>query len=173
MTTSVKCAVCGIESGHKFNGSTKAFDETFPGKIKPSTISYLIQRCPNCGYCNYRLSELIKGADEQVYFDEYKAQLTNEEFPELANSFFCAGLLHELAEEYDKAGWDCLHAAKICDDKENSKAAVYCRRRALSMCEEATDSGQKFGDDEDKKRLLLVDITRRAGHALSIVVLLV
>ena len=46
-------------------------------------------------------------------------QLTNEKFPELACTFLCAGLLHEIAEEYHKAGWDCLHAARVCDDKEN------------------------------------------------------
>ena len=116
----VKCAVCGKESDHSFNGSTKALGEldldTNPDKIELSALPYIVQRCPNCGYCSRELSELIKGADEQIDSDEYRAQLSNKKFPELANSFLCAGLLNEIAEEYDKAGWDCLHAAKGFDD---------------------------------------------------------
>ena len=129
MLKSVKCAVCGNDSYHKFNGSAKTFAGIFPDKIKSSSLPYLIQRCPNCGYCSHELSELMKGADEHIDSDEYRAQLTNEKFPELANIILCAGLLHECAEEYDKAGWDCLHAAEVCDDKEKIKAAVYSRRR--------------------------------------------
>ena len=163
MNTSVKCAVCGNESYHKFNGSTKTVNGTFPDKIKSSTLSYWVQRCPHCGYCSPDLSELINGADEQIASEEYQAQLTNKKFPKLANSFLCAGLLHECAEEFDKAGWDCLHAALFCDDKENNEAAVYCRKRAYSMFIEAMDSGQKFEDSPSKERVLLVDIARRAG----------
>ncbi len=98
----------------------------------PSTLPYLIQKCPNCGYCSPKLSELIDDAGKQINSDEYRDQLTNKEFPELANSFLCVGLLHEFAEEYDKAGWNCLHAALVCDDKENNEAAIYCRMRTLS-----------------------------------------
>ena len=164
MNTSVKCAVCGKDSYHnKFNGSTNTFAETFPDKIKSSTLPYLIQRCPSCGYCSPELSELIKGADEQLDSDEYRAQLINEKFPELANSFLCSWLLHEYMEEYGKAGWDCLYAARVCDDKENNKAAIYCRKRTYSMFVEAMDSGQKFMESPNKERLLLVDIARKAG----------
>lgn len=168
MNTSVKCAVCGKESDHKLNGSTKVFGESDLDKIEPSTLPYLIQRCPSCGYCSPDLSELIIRADEQLDSDEYRAQLTNEKFPELANSLLCAGLLHEYAEEYNMAGGDCLHAAGACDDKENDEAAKYCRKRALAMFEEATESGQKFMDDAGQERLLLTDIARRAGHVLLV-----
>ena len=167
MNTSVKCAVCGKESDHRLVEGTKAFEElgldTDPDKIELSALPYIVQRCPNCGYCSTDLSELMKSADKQVESEEYQAQITNKKFPELANSFLCAGLLHEYMEEYDKAGWDCLHAAQICDGKENNEAATYCRKRAYSMFVEAMDSGQKFMDDAGKERLLLVDIARKAG----------
>ena len=162
----VKCAVCGKGSGHKFNGSTKAFGDIYldtdPDKMELSALPYLIQRCPSCGYCSYKLSELINDADKQIESEEYKDQLTNEKFPELANSFLCAGLLHEYMEEYDKAGWDCLYAAKVCDDKKDSEASSYCRKRALAMVEEAMESGQRFMNNASKERLLLTDIARRA-----------
>ena len=120
MNTLVICAVCGNDSYHKFNGSTNTFAEIFPDKIKSSTLPYLIQRCPKCGYCSPDLSELMNGADEQLYSDEYRTQLTNKKFPKLANSFLCAGLLREYAEEYNMAGGDCLHAALVCDNEENN-----------------------------------------------------
>ena len=155
------------ESDHSFVKGSKAFGEldldTNPDKIEPSTLPYLIQRCPNCGYCSTDLSELMKGADEQIDSEEYRTQLSNKKFPELANSFLCTGLLYKIAEEYDKAGWDCLHAAKVCDDKENKEASVYCRKRTYSMFVEAMDSGQKFMDDASKERQILDEIARKAG----------
>ena len=159
----VKCAVCGESNPLRIVSSTNAF----------RTIDLDIQRCPSCGYCSQELSELMKGADEHIDSDEYRAQLTNEKFPELANIILCAGLLHEFTEEYNMAGGDCLHAALVCDKEENDLAATYCRKRAYSMFIEAMDSGQKFMDSPSKERLLLSDIARRAGHALSIVAFLV
>ena len=135
MNTSVKCAVCGKESDHNIvNGisnSRGTYLDTDPDKIELSALPYIVQRCPNCGYCSPKLSEIISDADKQIESEEYRTQLTNKKFPELANSFLCSGLLHEYAEEYDKAGWDCLHAAKVCDDKEKNKADIYCRKRTL------------------------------------------
>ena len=167
MLKSVKCAVCGKESGHNIvNGisnSRGTYLDTDPDKIELSALPYIVQRCPNCGYCSQELSELIKGADEQMDSDEYRTQLSNKKFPKLANSFLCSGLLHEYAEEYGKAGWDCLYAAKVCDEKGNSEVAVYCRKRTYSMFVEAMDSGQKFMDNAGKERQLLTDIARRAG----------
>ena len=159
----IKCAVCGKGSGHKFNGSTNAFGSVVLDIRSLEMDQSTIQRCPNCGYCSPKLSELIDDAGKQINSNEYRAQLTNKEFPDLANSFLCTGLLHEFAEEYDKAGWDCLKAARVCDEKENSKASSYCRKRAYSMFIEAMDSGQRFMDNASKERLLLTDIISRVG----------
>ncbi|MCH7763693.1 MAG: hypothetical protein IIB95_08120 [Candidatus Marinimicrobia bacterium] len=45
--------------------------------------------------------------------------------------------MHEFAGEYDKADWDYLHAAWVCDDDYN-EAAIYCRKRAYNTDNNST-----------------------------------
>ena len=96
----VKCAVCGKESGHKFNGSTNAFGSVVLDIRSLEMDQSTIQRCPNCGYCSPDLSELIKESNKQISSEEYRVQLSNKKFPELANLFPCRGLLHEYAPDF-------------------------------------------------------------------------
>jgi len=171
MTTVFKekivCTVCRNESQYNCIGSTNAFgpidlDMRSP-EMERSTIPYWVQRCPHCGYCSHKISDEITDAKFHIKSAEYREQLTNDAFPDLANSFLCRGLLYEWAKEYVASGWDCLRASWVCDDHEMLNSAVYCRKRALAMFEEALDSDQSFMENLSSQYFLMADISRRAG----------
>ena len=72
-----------------------------------SLLSASIQRCPYCGYCAPDISEPIENAEEVIHSKSYQEQLTNSEFPKLANSFLCFSLIQERLGDYVATGEAC------------------------------------------------------------------
>ena len=86
--------------------------------MERSTIHCRVQRCPNCGYCNYDLEESVQGAESVIGSHEYKSQLNNSDFPELACSFLSKALIEEASGNFVSAAWSLIHAAWVCDDHD-------------------------------------------------------
>jgi hypothetical protein len=64
-----------------------------------------------------RCAEAVpESARALVESDEYRAQLLDKNFPELANTFLCYALLPEPDKIYEAAAWASIHAAWTCDD---------------------------------------------------------
>ncbi|HON06538.1 MAG TPA: hypothetical protein PLW02_00390 [Verrucomicrobiota bacterium] len=159
-----------------------------------STIKMWVQSCPYCGYCAPDISESIDKASEIIHSSDYKAQLKNQKFPELANKFLCYGMIEENAGNYAKAGKAYVHAAWVCDDNsaisdtryrirygcdENSHLedknvipeksspdpnARECRMKAVAMFKKAKEYTQSFAAEPLGEFILMIDLLRRSGE---------
>jgi hypothetical protein len=164
----VTCAICGNSDSYTFVGSTSVFGppdlDTRPAMLARANLEWEIQRCKTCGYCTSDVSAEIPNAGEVARSEEYKRQLNDDERPRLAVSFLANALLNEHARDYAAAGWASLRAAWACDDAHNDPAARFCRVRAASNFERASQLGQHFVEPPVAGGLLLTDVLRRAGE---------
>ena len=100
----IECAACGEKVEVTLIGSTNTMGysdlDMRPAEMQRSTMPMWIQYCPHCGYCASSLNFLIDGAGDVIDSEEYKTQLENENYPEIANHFLCSAMIYENAEEY-------------------------------------------------------------------------
>ena len=164
-----RCSVCGAESGYDVIGSTNAFGspdlDSRPPEMKRSTIFAWVQRCPECGYCASNVSKSRPGSGVVVKGKEYKGQLNDPEYPELANSFLCEAIVEQKAKDYAAATWALIHAAWVCDDSDRLAQAKVCRTKAAKMLLIAEEHGQKVAKQEGASTALLAELLRRAGRS--------
>ena len=164
----VTCAVCGETSTFPVLNSTNSMGyadlDTRPPEMQRSTMPMWVQRCPGCGYCSSDISYADKGVKEIVESDEYQTQLSDPAFPELADTFLCKAIIDEAQESHSLAGWDCLHAAWVCDDA-GSESASTCRLRAIGFFQTGMEEQQEIFEDPEPGAVyaFLADILRRAG----------
>ena len=162
----IRCSVCGTEAEQTETGSTNAFGspdlDTRPPEMQRSTIDTWVQHCSGCGTCADDLSKVDPSAGAVVKTPDYKAQLRDAEFPELANSFICKSIIDEYGGEFASATWALIHAAWACDDAKSTPQAVACRRRAAIMLRKAEASGQEVAEQPGVSSAILVDLLRRA-----------
>lgn len=163
-----QCSVCGTRSDFTAIGSSNRFGspdlDTRPPEMIRSTISAWVQRCPNCGACASNVSEVRSGAQEIIQKKEYRDQLDNPNFPELANSFLCQALLDREAEDFAAAIWAVIHAAWACDDADYPDQAKVCRENAAEMLAHAEERGQQVIEEEGAGPLIRIDLLRRSGR---------
>jgi hypothetical protein len=172
MTTFYKenavCAVCGSEKEYEGIASTNMFGsldlDTRPPEMKRSTIFAWVQRCPQCGYCAVDVTEPRPGAQVVVSGEEYRNQLNDPEYPELANSFLCQAIVDRESGDYVDATWALIHAAWVCDDFELPAQAGACRQKAADMLAVAEAHGQQVAEQEGASTVILVDLLRRSNQ---------
>ena len=128
-----------------------------------STIYYSIQRCPSCGYCAPDLSECSGDVKVHVESNEYQEIIGNKAIPKVAASFLALSYEKQQTHQYSESAWAAIHAAWICDDKNKQKASKECRKKAISMIENANAYSQNIGDQAGATEALTIDIMRRAG----------
>lgn len=164
-----RCSLCGSENEYDVIGSTNAFGsadlDTRPPEMKRSTIFAWVQRCPECGYCASNVSKSRPGLQAMLKRKEYKRQLIDPEYPELANSFLCKAIVDQEAGDYAAATWALIHSAWVCDDSDRSAQAKVCRTKAAKMLLIAEKHGQKMAGQEGGSTALLADLLRRAGQS--------
>jgi hypothetical protein len=160
------CFICGETHEYTEIVSTNQFGwpdlDTRPPEMARSTITYWIRRCPSCGYCGPRLSAGFEKAREIIRSEKYLRQLKNQQYPELANSFLCWGIIQEEVGDYVHGGLSAIHAAWICDDTE-STCAPLCRNRAIELLQSAKTKGDSFAQDRGAEEAILADLFRRSG----------
>jgi len=165
--TTETCRICGQSHEYVGIGSTNEFGspdlDTRPPEMRRSTILYWVRRCPSCGYCAPQVSEGPEEAKEIVASEEYRRQLDDRAYPELANRFLCWALIQERVGSYARAGWAALHAAWACDDQGASEAARRCRLRALELFRQSQAQGKPFIEGRGAEQVLLADLLRRSG----------
>ena len=163
----VKCCVCGKKSNHDVVGSSYSHGssdlDTRPPEMTRSTIYYSIQRCPSCGYCASDLSECSGVLKFSVESKEYQKIIGNKSIPKVAASFLALSYLKQQTLNYAESAWAAIHAAWICDDKNKEKASKECRKKAISMIENANAHSQNMGDQAGATEALSIDLMRRAG----------
>ena len=163
----VKCCVCGKKSNHDVVGSSYSHGssdlDTRPPEMRRSTIYYSIQRCPSCGYCASDLSECSGDAKFHVESKEFQEIIGNKAIPKVAASFLALSYEKQQTHQYSESAWAAIHAAWICDDKNKQKASKECRKKAISMIENANAYSQNMGDQAGATEALTIDLMRRAG----------
>lgn len=164
----VRCGLCGSETEITSIGSTNAFGsadlDTRPPEMTRSTIFAWVQKCSECGYCASDVSKSNPGFDAIIRGTEYRRQLNDKAYPELANSFLCKAIIDREAKDYVGATWALIHAAWVCDDAEHAAEAVMCRHKATNMLVTAEEHGKQVTEQEGASTAILVDLLRRSGR---------
>jgi len=165
----IRCALCNSENEFTGIGSTNTFLgspdlDTRPPEMQRSTIFAWVQRCPECGYCASDVSKSPPGSETVVNGSEYRKQLNDQAYPELANSFLCKAIIDREAHDYAAATWALINAAWVCDDEGRPDEAVVCRHKAADMLVTAEDHGQQVAEQNGASTAILVDLLRRAGR---------
>ena len=147
----VRCSVCGVQNEFTGIGSTNAFGSSDldgrPPEMHRSTMFAWVQRCPDCGYCASDLSISHPKAQEVMGREEYRDQMNDPAYPELANSFLCKALVDRESKEFAAATSALVHAAWACDDSHKGDQATACRKRAADMLRVAEEHGQNVADE--------------------------
>lgn len=170
--TTWTCPLCGEMAPRVIVTSTNEFESSDldlrPGEMKRSTMGYWVVRCSNCGFVTEeaQAGRIDDAASLRADLEsaDYRAQLDDSHYPELANDFLCSSLLRERQGELGKAGWSALAAAWACDDSEMGDAATRCRLRAVELWRRALSQGQQVLDQPGAGQAVMADALRRAGR---------
>ncbi len=162
------CGLCNSENKFRCIATTNAFGskdlDTRPPEMQRSTMFTWVQRCSKCGYCASNVSKSRPGFEAVVNAEEYRKQLNDQAFPELANSFLCKAIIDRETNDYAGATWALIHAAWVCDDAHRPNEAAVCRHKAATMLVTAEDHGQQVGSRSGASTAILVDLLRRSGR---------
>jgi len=164
-----RCSLCGKQTQYTCISSTNTFGgspdlDTRPPKMQRQTIFAWVQRCPKCGYCASDISTDHPAAQAVISGQEYKDQLNNPAYPELAASFLCKAILDRESKEFAAATWAIIHAAWVCDDSDQTEEAMTCRRKAADTLQIAEEHNQRVAKPDAVGTAILVDLLRRSGQ---------
>ena len=167
-TRKSQCFVCGNTAEYTVIGSTNTFGspdlDTRPPEMMRSTMPFWVQKCPHCGYCAPDISAGSEAARDIVETDVYRAQVSDDRFPQLANRFLCAALVFEVSGKLAEAGWAAVRAAWACDDAGTDDGARLYREKALASLADVRERGQVFARDAASEDAVLADLYRRTGQ---------
>ena len=162
----VTCGVCQKQTFVRMITSTNSMGspdlDTRPAPMRRYNLGAEISRCPYCGYCCVDLESATESDISLVGQEEYQSQLTNPDFPEIANSYLCYALLNDASDDSENHFWSMLSAAWACDDEGTEDAAASCRLQAADIGLLCFDKGISFGGDKDSEIAIIVDALRRA-----------
>ncbi len=165
-----ECCLCGAHSEQILVSSTTPQGlpdlDSRPSEPLRSTLSFWVQRCPQCGYCATDIALDYPLADTVLRSAAYLSLLRRRSLPEKARQFLAWALIQIANEEFGGAGWAAVHAAWVCDDAENPKGAVECRKLALErFARQRARQGHITGfEDPGVEELVLADLCRRTGQ---------
>ena len=109
------------------------------------------------------MSECKPNSKVIVQSQKYQDILNNRAIPEIAASFLALSYEKQKAQQFSEAAWRAIHAAWICDDKDDYGAAKECREKAISLIEKAEAQSQTIAGQEGASETITIDIMRRAG----------
>lgn len=169
-----RCAVCRQVSEQHELTSTSAFGwsdlDGRPPEPQRSSLFLWVQRCPVCGYC---ASDIEVGEEhwcDILQSNEYRRQLGDPAFPEVANLFLCQAIVLEETGNEKEAAWSAVRAAWTCDDENTPEASVHARLRAVELFRLEIAEGGEFGAGDESGDIfasehgLLAELLRRAGR---------
>lgn len=164
----IVCEACGHSFGQTTLSSISIIDppdlDTRPGEMLRSYLDIFVKRCPSCNYCSRDLSKFDDRFREVMESSEYKSQLEDTTYPELASSFICNGMLADSAENLSEAGFAYLHAAWVLDDADNDPLARVWRSKAADRFLKLLSEGEIFAKTPGTSEAITIDCLRRAGR---------
>lgn len=157
------CAVCQRVSAFRVMGSTSIFgsydlDLRAP-PLRRHTMGLWLQDCPECGYVNDSVEDLLPGAAEVVRSPEFQELRQDQCSPKLVLSFKRHALL--VSTDPAAAGWSLLHAAWVCDDLGLADLAREYREGCADFW-----TGVDWSRDQRglRHQTVLVDVLRRSKN---------
>lgn len=169
----VTCAACSCEFKISTVISTNAFGsadlDTRPPPMRRNTMYSWVRRCPSCGYCASDVTRIDECLKPVLTSANYRAQLLDSRYPDLAASFLCSAILHEAAGRYDFAVWSTLHAAWVLDDQaldgvDADELAKLCRCKVVNRLAMLAGSGSVLIPQVGATEALTLDCLRRAAR---------
>jgi hypothetical protein len=165
---SIQCGACGRVFTHNAIASTNAFGspdlDTRPPEMQRSTMPAWVQRCPSCDHCATQVSKFDPLSRPVMDSKQYRAQLTDPDYPNLASTFICAGMLAVAAGQMKEAVWHYVHAAWTLDDAKKDALAHTWRSNAADIALELLRDGHRFIDQPGASEAVLTDCLRRASR---------
>ena len=162
--TEIECSVCGCRSLHDVITETAmggAPDlDLRPGEPHRSSMNYWVMECPECGYCNSKLSVPAAFSRDYLDTDEYRTVCGIPTDNELARRFIKKALVCIQNENYPEAVQAYLYAAWSLDDAGDNSSAAVCRMEGARVIDEHLDS---LGKTEDFL-VIKADFLRRSGE---------
>lgn len=160
------CAVCGKTHRYPFPAFGRRDAGPYPHldlrlpMIDRDAMGRLVQKCPDCGYTAKYLSKPTQVTREYLDSEEYR-NCGGMCFGEsLAERFYQQHLILLRDRKFSEAVFALLHAAWLCDDKEEAENAAACRRAAADLLEREILPGERI----DVYELLYADLLRRSGQ---------
>ncbi|CAF4516981.1 unnamed protein product [Rotaria socialis] len=156
------CSCCGTASPQKEILSCTIFRQPDldmrPPPMQRQTMAAWIEYCSHCGYCSDNIDDQNGTTRKNIIESpDYQAQLSSNEYPELANRFLCYSILLENENSLAEAAWQALRAAWTCDDANNQQGAVpnleFSSQLGLDRCIQA-DALRRAGEFQRAKELL-------------------
>lgn len=162
------CVLCNTEYDYEVMGSALVYGsldlDTRTPETERSALFTCVQRCPGCGYCAADVSRSSPGAENVIKDTEYRQQLDDDGYPDLANEFLCMAMIDRAANDYAGAMWALIQAAWACDDHGSPAGAKKCRSTAADMLALAEHHGQSVSDQEGVSTAIFVDLLRRSAR---------
>lgn len=157
------CAVCGETSNQTVLASTNTFGspdlDLRPSEMMRSTMGWWLRECPHCGYVSKSLEDRTRVDRQWLRREEYLNCDGIGFSAKLAKRFYKFYLINVADGSHGAAFYAALHAAWVCDDKEDRENAVHCRKLAL----EQMDALGELVRGREELMVLRADIMRRAG----------
>lgn len=165
------CSECGAATDHADLLSTNQMEpgdlDGRPGEMARSTLGVQVVCCHHCQRCGTSLATpLGENARRHLGSAAYRAGLADPELPLLARQFRAAAELAAAERNWSLHAGHLLHAAWVCDDARNQRAAAAplrvqaARAFALALLDEPDASLSR----RVSCLALQVDLLRRAGH---------
>lgn len=141
--------------------STNMFEspdlDTRPGEMKRSTMDTWIHQCPNCKYILQSENELNDNTKSLIKTEEYQTCNGKNFKNDLTEKFYREGLILSQNGKFEDAAISFLEAAWTCDDVDDEKNAIYCRKCFLKNYE-------KINKKSEDIKLIRIDVLRRVGE---------
>ena len=160
-----KCAICGSKHHYQKiatsnNIGMRDLDTRSPGLMR-NMIHLLIEKCPNCGYCNTDVSKkIIDFNEDEIKNEKYQSILNDDSINFAIKKFVLYALLH-INRNYRIAGMSFLKAAWMADDAKKAKEARLLRSKAIKYLELALENDEE--EYIENINLIIVDLYRRIG----------
>jgi hypothetical protein len=162
------CAVCGAKDKYTVLMSSNSMGskdlDMRPPEMMRSTISLWVEKCSACGYCAADINKLLNNAKETISDSAYKAQLSNANFPELANKFLCRMLIEDKAGEHRAAIYSAICAGWASDDAKMASAALAARELSIRRILDLNAKTERYSAQKGADELLISDMYRRNGQ---------
>lgn len=172
-TEAIRCLVCGATSQQPVAATIEPAEVELdfrPASLGPEELATLVQRCPTCNYCAYRLDAAIgpegdlEIARRIVRDPAYLGVINDPADPTLARAFRCRSVLEEAGGALDAAAWSAIHAAWAADDAAAEASARRLRRAALDLYEASLSPQYEETIPPGNAALVRVDLLRRMGE---------